>query len=71
MAFSAADDQRRTTAATLRQVVVDYDALQEDKRAGLALHRQFDMALALVNGLAGHSGAWSSVRHTAGKGRLL
>jgi hypothetical protein len=30
----------------------------KDKRAlGLALHQQFDRSLALVNGLAGHSGA--------------
>lgn len=58
MAFSAQMIERRMAAATLRQVVADYDALQADKRAlGLALHRQFDMALALVNGLAGHSGA--------------
>jgi len=39
-------------------MVPNYDELTEDKRAlGLALHGQFDMALALVNRLAGHAGA--------------
>jgi hypothetical protein len=42
----------------LRHMLENYDSLKEDKRElGLALHRQFDKALALSNGLAGHSGA--------------
>lgn len=58
LAFSAQMIERLATKETLRQVVPDYDELSEDKRAlGLALHGQFDMALSLVNGLAGHSGA--------------
>jgi hypothetical protein len=36
----------------------EYETLKEDKVAlGLALHREFDKALALYHGLAGHSGA--------------
>ncbi len=58
MGFSAEMIERRVSPETLRYVVPDYDALHEDKEAlGLALHRQFDMALALIHGLAGHSGA--------------
>lgn len=58
MAFSAQMIERRAPQALLRQVVDDYDALSKDKvQLGLALHRQFDMALSLVHGLAGHSGA--------------
>ncbi|NDJ62232.1 MAG: GlcNAc-PI de-N-acetylase [Chloroflexi bacterium] len=56
--FSAQSIEQRASAETLRFVVPDYDTLQSDKRAlGLALHTAFDKALALVNGLAGHSGA--------------
>jgi LmbE family N-acetylglucosaminyl deacetylase len=58
LAFSAQSIERRATAETLRRVLPDYDELANDKRAlGQALHGQFDLALALVNGLAGHSGA--------------
>lgn len=58
MEFSAQMIERRAPKALLRQVVQDYDGLREDKvQLGLALHRQFDMALSLVHGLAGHSGA--------------
>lgn len=58
LAFSAQMIERIAEKDTLRQVLPDYDELTQDKRAlGLALHGQFDMALALVNGLAGHSGA--------------
>jgi LmbE family N-acetylglucosaminyl deacetylase len=58
MAFSAEMIERRAPQDLLRQVVADYDAIGDDKvRLGLVLHRQFDMALSLVHGLAGHSGA--------------
>ena len=58
MAFSAESIERRVAAAAVRAFLPEYDNLKEDKeKLGLALHRQFDMALALVNGLAGHSGA--------------
>jgi LmbE family N-acetylglucosaminyl deacetylase len=58
MAFSAEMIERRTAPELLQLVLPEYEALREDKQIlGLALHRQFDLALALVNGLAGHSGA--------------
>jgi LmbE family N-acetylglucosaminyl deacetylase len=58
MAFSAQMIEQRAPEALLRRVVDDYDVLTRDKvQLGLALHRQFDMALSLVHGLAGHSGA--------------
>lgn len=58
MSFSAEMIERRSSRETLGHVVSDYSRISQDKTAlGLALHRQFDMALALVNGLAGHSGA--------------
>lgn len=58
LSFSAEMIEQRATTATLRHVLPNYDAISEDKVAlGLALHREFDKALALVNGLAGHSGA--------------
>ena len=58
MEFSAQMIEQRTGSELLRQVVTNYDEIGEDKvKLGLALHRQFDMALALVHGLAGHSGA--------------
>ena len=58
MAFSAQMIEQKTGADLLRQVVTNYDDIKEDKvKVGLALHRQFDMALVLVHGLAGHSGA--------------
>lgn len=58
MAFSAEMIERRAPVEALRQVLPNYDEIKEDKVAlGLAFHRQFDLALTLVNGLAGHSGA--------------
>lgn len=58
MAFSAQTIERRAPQELLRQIVDNYDELSQDKvQLGLALHRQFDMALSLVHGLAGHSGA--------------
>jgi len=58
MAFSAQMIEQKTAPETLRFVVPEYDQIKDDKEAlGLALHRQFDRSLALVNGLAGHSGA--------------
>lgn len=58
LAFSAQMIEQRAGADTLRRVVSNYDELSGDKRAlGHALHSQFDLALALTHGLAGHSGA--------------
>ncbi len=58
MAFSAAHLERRVGPDALRQVLPNYDEISEDKAAlGLALSQQFDKALALIHGLAGHSGA--------------
>lgn len=58
MAFSAQMIEEKTGSDLWCQVVTDLDEMGEDKvKLGLALHRQFDMALALVNGLAGHSDA--------------
>ena len=55
--FSAQMIERIASPEALRHMLSDYDALKENKRdLGLALHRQFDKALALSNGLAGHSG---------------
>jgi LmbE family N-acetylglucosaminyl deacetylase len=57
MEFSAQMIEKRASSAALRHMLADYDTLKENKRElGLALHRQFDMALALTHGLAGHSG---------------
>jgi hypothetical protein len=58
LAFSAQMIEKRATSETLHHVLPEYDTLSKDKVAlGLALHREFDKALALVHGLAGHSGA--------------
>lgn len=56
MAFSAASTRQQVAAETLRSVIPNSDDL-DDRELGLALHRQFDLALALTNGLASHSGA--------------
>ncbi|HEX5590103.1 MAG TPA: hypothetical protein VFX65_07440 [Candidatus Limnocylindrales bacterium] len=56
MAFSAASTRRQVSAETLRLVVPEADAL-DDRALGLALHRQYDLALALTSGLASHYGA--------------
>lgn len=56
--FSAQMIEQRTPTEALQQMVPNYDVLKADKhKLGLALHRQFDLALSLVHGLAGHSGA--------------
>lgn len=58
LAFSAQVIRERTTEETLRYVVPDYEEVAQDAVAlGLALHRQFDLSLALHHGLGGHSGA--------------
>jgi hypothetical protein len=55
MAFSAQVIRTRVNPDTLRHVVPSYDAIAGDDVAlGLALHRSFEQALALRNGLAGH-----------------
>ena len=58
MEFSAQMIERKTDPETLRYVVPEYDEIKDDKVAlGLALHTQFERSIALVHGLAGHSGA--------------
>ena len=58
MSFSAQTIEQRASTEILHHVLPDYETLREDKIAlGLALHREFDKSLALVHGLAGHSGA--------------
>jgi LmbE family N-acetylglucosaminyl deacetylase len=58
MSFSAQMIEQRAPLDALRQLLPEYDQLKDDKVAlGLAFHRQFDLALSLVHGLAGHSGA--------------
>jgi hypothetical protein len=56
LAFSAATTRRQVSTEALRHVVPNVDDL-DDRDLGLALHRQFDLALALSSGLASHSGA--------------
>lgn len=58
MAFSAQSIQQRANTKILRFVIPDYDEKSKDlTQLGLEFHRQFDLALALYHGLAGHSGA--------------
>jgi LmbE family N-acetylglucosaminyl deacetylase len=58
MTFSAESIKQRANVEAIRHIVEDFDDLRDDDaRLGLALHRQFDRALALSHGLAGHSGA--------------
>lgn len=58
MSFSAASIKERANVEAIRHIVDDFDAIRDDdERLGLALHKQFDRALALTHGLAGHSGA--------------
>ena len=58
MSFSAESIKQRANVEAIRHIVDDFDDLREDnERLGLALHKQFDRALALYHGLAGHSGA--------------
>lgn len=55
--FSAQMIERIASQSALRHMLDNYDEIKDNKRdLGLALHRQFDKALALSNGLAGHSG---------------
>jgi len=56
LAFSAAGTRKQVAAEALRQVVPNADEL-DDQALGLALHRQYDLALALSSGLASHTGA--------------
>lgn len=56
LAFSAASTRSQVAPEALRLVVPTAGEL-DDRDLGLALHRQFDLALALSNGLASHSGA--------------
>lgn len=56
LAFSAAGTRRQVPADALRQVVPNADEL-DDRALGLALHWQYDLALALSSGLASHTGA--------------
>ncbi|MEO1290227.1 MAG: PIG-L family deacetylase [Chloroflexota bacterium] len=56
--FSAELYKQRTTPDLLRQFIPNYDEIKDDKHTfGLALHTRFEQSLALVHGLAGHSGA--------------
>ncbi len=58
LAFSAESIKRRADVDAIRSIVENVDELRDDNtRLGLALHQQFDRALALYHGLAGHSGA--------------
>lgn len=58
MSFSAESIKTRVDVEAVRSIVENLDELSDDDAAlGLALHRQFDRALALYHGLAGHSGA--------------
>lgn len=55
--FSAEMIEKKTSTEALRHMLDNYDEIKENKRdLGLALHTQFDLALALTHGLAGHSG---------------
>jgi len=55
--FSANMIEKIASPEALRHMLKDYDTLTKNKlELGLALHTQFDLALALSNGLAGHSG---------------
>lgn len=57
-AFSAEAVRQQASDEILGEVVTDWPALKDDNaRLGLALHREFSRAEALVHGLAGHSGA--------------
>jgi LmbE family N-acetylglucosaminyl deacetylase len=58
MAFSAQSMKKRVPEELLKNLVPDFDKVsKDDGQLGLALTRQMDMAIALWNGLAGHSGA--------------
>ncbi|HUR17238.1 MAG TPA: PIG-L family deacetylase [Candidatus Limnocylindrales bacterium] len=58
MTFSAQSIKERASAEAIRHLVENFDELRDDDtRLGLALHQQFDRALAVYHGLAGHSGA--------------
>lgn len=58
LAFTAQAIRSRTDAATLETVAAGASAPEAtDATIGLALHREFARAEALVHGMAGHSGA--------------
>lgn len=58
MSFSADSIKQRANVEAIRHIVDKFDEMRDDSaRLGLALHQQFDRALALYHGLAGHSGA--------------
>lgn len=58
MSFSAESVKQRANPDVISHIVDNWDAVKGDNIAlGLELHRQFDRALALYHGLAGHSGA--------------
>lgn len=58
MIFIAQQTEEATAPELLRHMLPNYDEVREDKGIlGLALYKEFDKALTLVNGLAGHSGA--------------
>jgi LmbE family N-acetylglucosaminyl deacetylase len=58
MGFSAESLKQRVDVEAIRHIVGNFDELRDDNVGlGLALHQQFDRALALYHGLAGHSGA--------------
>lgn len=56
LAFSAAGTRARVDATALEQVVPGAAHL-DDRALGLALHRSYDLAIALGHGLASHTGA--------------
>lgn len=58
MRFSAESIKQRANVEAISHIIGNFDELKDDNTAlGLALHLQFDRALALYHGLAGHSGA--------------
>lgn len=57
LSFTAESIRSRVGQAALSQVLGTAGADKDDVRLGLELHREFARAEALVNGLAGHSGA--------------
>lgn len=56
LAFSAESTRSQLATSTLSAVVPNAGDL-DDARLGLALHQQYELALALSNGLARHTGA--------------
>lgn len=55
--FSAEFIGKKTSPDLMRYMIPNFDHVKDNMRdLGLAMHRQFDLALALTHGLAGHSG---------------